>query len=131
MTEGTVKLTSGHQGMKNTNIYAGYRYPPQIISHAVWLYHRFTLSLCDIEELLAARGMTVSNETIRNWCQKFVQRYCKRLKKNRGRLGDTWYCVLGVQSEMDCSYEPRVYLKYINKAAAANLFVTLPGCADS
>jgi transposase-like protein len=36
-------------GMKNTNIYAGYRYPSQIISHAVWLYHRFTLSLYDIE----------------------------------------------------------------------------------
>jgi putative transposase len=46
--------------MQNTNIYAGYLYPSQIISHAVWLYHRFTLSLCDIEELLAARGITVS-----------------------------------------------------------------------
>ncbi|MFT4654091.1 MAG: hypothetical protein ACI82S_001746 [Patiriisocius sp.] len=44
--------------MKNTNIYAGYRYPPQIISYAVWLYHRFALSLCDIEELLGARGIT-------------------------------------------------------------------------
>jgi putative transposase len=74
--------------MKNTNVYAGYRYPSQIISHAVWLYHRFTLSLRDIEELLAARGITVSYETIRNWCQKFGQRYCKFLKNNRGRLGD-------------------------------------------
>jgi putative transposase len=77
--------------MKNTNIYAGYRYPSQIISHAVWLYHRFTLSFRDIEELLAARGITVSYETIRNWCQKFGQRYCKLLKKNRRRLGNTWY----------------------------------------
>jgi putative transposase len=77
--------------MKNTNIYAGYRYPSQIISHAVWLYHRFTLSFRNIEELLAARGITVSYETIRNWCQKFGQRYCKLLKKNRGRLGNTWY----------------------------------------
>ncbi|AGH44441.1 hypothetical protein C427_2332 [Paraglaciecola psychrophila 170] len=49
--------------MQNTNIYPGYRYPPQIISHAVWLYHRFTLSLCDIEKLLSARGITVSYET--------------------------------------------------------------------
>ncbi|MFT7089935.1 MAG: putative transposase, partial [Glaciecola sp.] len=63
--------------MKNTNIYTGYRYSSQIISHAVWLYHRFILSLCDIEELLAARGISVSDETIRNWCQKFGQRYCR------------------------------------------------------
>jgi putative transposase len=77
--------------MKNTNIYAGYRYPPQIISHAVWLYHRFTLSLCDIEELLAARGITVSYGTVRNWCDKFGQRYCSQIRKSRGQLGDTWY----------------------------------------
>jgi putative transposase len=77
--------------MKKTNIYAGYRYPSQIISHAVWLYHRFTLSLCDIEELLAARGITVSYETVRNWCDKFGQRYCSQIRKSRGQLGDTWY----------------------------------------
>jgi putative transposase len=57
----------------------------------VWLYHKFTLSFRDIEELQAARGITVSYETIRNWCQKFGQRYWRLLKKNRGRLGDTWY----------------------------------------
>jgi putative transposase len=51
--------------MKNSNIYAGYRYPAQIISHAVWLYHRFTLSFRDIEELFAARSIVVSYETIR------------------------------------------------------------------
>jgi putative transposase len=52
--------------MKNTNIYAEYRYPSQIISHAVWLNHRFTLSFRGIEELLAARCITVIYETIRN-----------------------------------------------------------------
>nr|WP_232787736.1 IS6 family transposase [Paraglaciecola sp. MB-3u-78] len=77
--------------MKNTNIYAGYRYPPQIISHAVWLYHRFTLSFRDIEELLVARGITVTYETVRKWCLKFAGRYCNQKKKNRGRLGDTWF----------------------------------------
>jgi putative transposase len=77
--------------MKNTNIYAGYRYLPQIISHAAWLYHRFALSLRDIEELLAARGITVSYETARNWCDKFGQRYCSQIRKSRGQLGDTWY----------------------------------------
>ena len=50
--------------MKNSNIYAGYRYPAEIISHAVWLYHRFTLSFRDIEELLSTRGIVVSYETI-------------------------------------------------------------------
>ncbi len=77
--------------MKKTNIYAGYRYPSQIISHAVWLYHRFTLSFRDIEELLSARGITVSYETVRNWCDKFGQRYCSQIRKNRGQLGDIWY----------------------------------------
>lgn len=47
--------------MKNANIYAGYRYLPQIINHVVWLYHRFALSFREIEELLAARGIAVSN----------------------------------------------------------------------
>jgi putative transposase len=77
--------------VKNTNIYAGYRYPPQIISHAVWLYHRFTPSFRDIEELLAARGIAVSYETIRNWCEKFGQMYCSQIRKKRVALGDTWY----------------------------------------
>jgi putative transposase len=75
--------------MQKTNIYARYRYPPQIISHAVWLYHRFTLSFRDIEELLAARGITVSYETIRNWCDKFGRRYCSQIRKTRGQLGDS------------------------------------------
>ena len=57
----------------------------------MWLYHRFTLSFRDIEELLAARGITVSYETVRNWCVKFGQRYCSEIRKNRGQLGDTWY----------------------------------------
>jgi putative transposase len=66
-------------------------YPSQIISHAVWLNHRFTLSFRDIEDLLAARGINVSVETVRNWCDKFWQRCCSQIRKNRGRLGDTWY----------------------------------------
>jgi putative transposase len=77
--------------MKNSNIYAGYRYPAQIISHAVWLYHRFTLSFRDIEELLAARGINVSYETVRSWCFKFGNQYCGQIRKGRGQLGDTWF----------------------------------------
>ena len=77
--------------MKNTKMYAGYRYPHQVISHAVWLYHRFTLSFRDVEELLAARGISVSYETVRNWCIKFGNQYCRQIRKKRGQLGDMWY----------------------------------------
>ncbi len=51
--------------------YHGYRFPPEIISHAVWLYHRFCMSFRDVEDLLAQRGITVSYEAIRLWCNKF------------------------------------------------------------
>ena len=71
--------------------YHGYRFPPEIISHAVWLYHRFGLSFRDVEDLLAERGITVSYETIRQWCQAFGPDYARRLRRRRERLGDTWY----------------------------------------
>ncbi len=65
-------------GYEKYYIFAGYRYTSQIISHAVRLYHRFTLSFRDIEELLAARDIAVSYETIRNWCEKVTQRAASR-----------------------------------------------------
>ena len=71
--------------------YRGYRFPPEIISHAVWLYHRFCLSFRDVEDLLAQRGVTVSYETIHQWCQTFGLDYARKLRRRRGRLGDTWY----------------------------------------
>ena len=74
-----------------TPSYHGYRFPPEIISHAVWLYHRFCLSFRDVEDLLAQRGITVTYETIRHWCQTFGVDYARRLRRRRGRLGDTWY----------------------------------------
>ena len=77
--------------MKNTKMYAGYRCPSTIINHAVWLYHRFTLSFRDVEKLLAARGFTVTYETVRNWCVKFGNQYCSQLGERRRQLGDTWY----------------------------------------
>ena len=60
-----------------TPSYRGYRFPPEIISHAVWLYHRFCLSFRDVEDLLAERGITVSYETIRQWCRKFGTEYAR------------------------------------------------------
>jgi putative transposase len=55
------------------------------------LYHRFSLSLRDVEELLAKRGVTVTHETIRQWCRKFGPEYARRLKRGQGRLGDGWH----------------------------------------
>ncbi len=69
----------------------GYRFPAEIISHSVWLYHRFCLSLRDVEDLLAERGIEVSYESIRHWCARFGPEYAHKLKKQRGSLGDTWY----------------------------------------
>jgi len=74
----------------SSNPCAGYRYPPEIIAHTVWLYHRFCLSLRDFEDLLAERGVIVSHETIRQWCLKFGQSFAKRLRSWQGRPGNTW-----------------------------------------
>ena len=71
--------------------YHGYRFPSEVISHAVWSYHRFCLSFRDVEDLLAQRGLTVSYETIRQWCCTFGPEYARTLRRRRGRLGDTWY----------------------------------------
>ena len=76
---------------ESTPRYHRHRFPPEIISHAVWLYHRFCLSFRDVEDLLAERGITVSYETIRRWCWKFGTEYARTLKRREGRLGDTWY----------------------------------------
>ena len=75
----------------DTPSYHGYRFPPEIISHAVWLYHRFCVSFRDVEDLLAQRGITVSYEAIRLWCIQFGSEYARRLKRRQGRLGDTWH----------------------------------------
>ena len=74
-----------------TSSYHGYRFPPEIISHAVWLYYRFCLSFRDVEDLLAKPGVIVSYETIRQWSRKFGAEYARKLKRREGRLGDTWH----------------------------------------
>ncbi len=71
--------------------YRRHRFPPEIISHAVWLYHRFCLSFRDVEDLLAERGVIVSYEAIRYWCAKFGPCYAAKLRRRQGRLGDTWF----------------------------------------
>jgi putative transposase len=76
---------------KKTDTYAGYRYPVEIISHAVWLYFRFTLSFRDVEEILAYRGIIVSHESVRQWMLKFGQTYANALRRRQPKHGDKWH----------------------------------------
>ena len=71
--------------------YKGFRFPSEIISHAIWLYFRFSLSYRDVEELLAQREIVVSYETVRQWCLKFGQIYANELRRRRPRCGDKWH----------------------------------------
>ena len=71
--------------------YKRHRFPPEIIGHAVWLYFRFALSYRDVEELLAERGVIVTYEAVRQWCQKFGQTYANALRRRRPRPGDKWH----------------------------------------
>jgi putative transposase len=73
------------------NTYKRLRFPPDIISYAVWLYFRFNLSHRDVEDLLAERGITVSRESIRLWCIKFGAIYTRRLKRKHRGGGDTFF----------------------------------------
>jgi transposase-like protein len=76
---------------KQTPSYQRHPFPSEIISHAVWLYHRFCLSFREVEELLAERGITVTYETVRQWCRNFGPDDARKLKKRQGRFGDTWH----------------------------------------
>jgi putative transposase len=71
--------------------YPGHRFPAEIISHALWLYHVFSLSLRDVELILAERGVAVTHESIRQWCLKFGGGVARRLRRRRPRPGDTWH----------------------------------------
>ena len=71
--------------------YKGFRFPVEVISHCVWLYHRFPLSFREVEEMMLERGVVVSHETIRQWCQKFGQAYANELRRRRPRPGDKWH----------------------------------------
>jgi hypothetical protein len=70
---GTCGIIGGMTPASDPPAYTGYRFPAEIISHAVWLYFRFSLSYRDVEELLAARGVVLTYETVRQWCRKFGQ----------------------------------------------------------
>ena len=71
--------------------YKGHRFPMEIINHCVWLYFRFPLSFREVEEMMLARGVVVSHETIRRWCAKFGQAYASELRRRRPRPGAKWH----------------------------------------
>jgi len=71
--------------------YSGYRFPPEIIQQAIWLYVRFTLSFRDVEDLLAERGIVVSYETVRRWVNHFGPKIAADLRKRRPKPHTIWH----------------------------------------
>mgnify|MGYP000014665650 CR=1 FL=1 len=69
----------------------GFRFPRSVIGYAVWAYHRFALSLRDVEDLLAARGITVSYETVRDWVARFGSQFAAKIQRDRPRPADKWH----------------------------------------
>jgi putative transposase len=69
----------------------GFRFPRSVIGYAVWAYHRFALSLRDVEDLLAERGITVSHETIRDWVGRFGHQFAARIRRDRPAPADKWH----------------------------------------
>jgi putative transposase len=69
----------------------GFRFPASVISCALRWYHRFNLSLRDVEELLLERGVSVTYESIRNWCDRFGAQFARCAKAVRGKPGSTWH----------------------------------------
>ena len=75
----------------NTISYRNLHFPSSIIQYAIWLYARFNLSLRDVEELLAERGIEVSYETIRRWVIRFGPQIARRLRRGRPRAHPQWH----------------------------------------
>jgi putative transposase len=79
--------------MKETpdNRYRGHRFPAELIAHGVWLYFRFPLSLRMVEDMLAARGIIVSHESVQRWAEKFGRDFATTIRRRAARLGDRWH----------------------------------------
>ena len=80
----------------------GYRFPREIIAYAVWAYYRFSTSTADVEDLLAARGVIVSRETVRQWANSFVKHFAGCIKRDRPKPRDKWHMdemVIGIRGQ--------------------------------
>ena len=83
----------------------GYRFPAEVIEQAVWLYFRFPLSLRMVEDLLAARGIVVSHETVRCWAEKFGRIYASKIRRRAPQFGDKWHLdevVISINGKTQC-----------------------------
>lgn len=69
-------------------LYRRHRFRPEVISYAVWLYFRFFLSLRIVEEMLAARGIGVTYETVRQWVRNFRRAFSDRIPERALARGD-------------------------------------------
>ncbi len=76
---------------KQSGAFKGHRFPAEIISYAVWTYYRFPMSLRDVEDLLAARGVVVSYETIRAWVAKFGSQFARMIRRDRPAVANKWH----------------------------------------
>ena len=74
-----------------SSLYRRHRFPPEVISYAVWLYFRFPLSLRMVEEMLAARGICVTYETVRQWGKKFGKAFADQIRRGAPGRGDKWH----------------------------------------
>ena len=87
--EDVIRLFIRHNSfMPSPSLYHRHRFPSEIISHCVWLYFPFPLSFRNVEEMLAMRGVSLSYETVREWCLKFGQTYANGLRYKSPRPGD-------------------------------------------
>jgi transposase-like protein len=103
-----------------SNLYYHHRFPSEIISHCVWLYFRFRLSYRDVEELMVVRGVTLTYETVRQWCGKFDQIFANDLRRRRPRPGDKSHLdeirlLLSVRTVKSRSWFAMVMLPMVNR----------------
>jgi putative transposase len=91
LSELTIFELRGENRMMTKISYGGYRFPPEIIQQAIWLYIRFTLSFRDVEDLLAERGILVSYESVRRWVNHFGPMIAADLRKRRPKPHIIWH----------------------------------------
>ena len=75
----------------HASVFAGFRFPPAVISLAVRWYLRYGLSYRDVEELLAERGIAVDHVTIYRWVQRFTPEFIEAARPCRHAPGDRWF----------------------------------------
>jgi hypothetical protein len=86
-----VRHTRSINTLPATNLYKRHRFPAELISRSVWLYHRLSVSYREVEELMVERGIALLHEAVPYWWRKFGQTYANALRRRRPRPGDTWH----------------------------------------